>query len=132
MANVTKAKQLEVMTENKVGMLNEVSSVISDVGVNIKHICAYTMGSEATFMILTSDNQKVIEPLKNKGYKVSESEVVVLGLADKTGAIKEASQKLKDAGINLSYIYGTTCDCSCECGLVFTSDNNDKAIEILS
>ena len=107
MTKAAKAKMLEIMTENKVGMLNEVSSVIADSGVNIKNICAYGMDTSATFMIVTDGNEKIADSLKQKGYKVEENEVVVLGLADKIGTLKEASSKLKSAGIDLKYIYGT-------------------------
>ena len=55
-------------------------------------------------------------------------------LPNQIGALKEAADKLKAAGIDLEYIYGTTCscDCDCDCLLVFSSNNNTQAIEVLS
>ena len=77
-------------------------------------------------------HQTAIKSLKNKGYKLEEKDVVMVGLPNKVGVLKDAADKLKDAGIDLAYIYGSTCDCACDCQLIFSSDNDDKAIEILS
>ncbi len=131
MAQVSKTKQLLVVTENRVGMLAEVTSAASGVEVNISAINAYAVGDKAYFRVVTSDNQKVVEELKSKGYEVSEQEVVALKLKDKQGMAKEIAGKLKEANIDLEYIYGTTCESLCECKLIFNSNDNDKAVEIL-
>ncbi|MCQ9208687.1 MAG: hypothetical protein NG712_04840 [Omnitrophica bacterium] len=132
MAKVRLAKQLLAVTENKVGMLVEVCSDISGAGVNIQAINAYSIGDKANFRLLTDNNQRANELLTAKGYQVSEQEVVLVELPNKVSVLKEAADKLKSAGINLEYIYGTTCSAGCECLLVFASDNNAKAKELLS
>jgi len=133
MAKCVKAKELLVTTQDKAGMLAEVSEVMASNGVNITAICAYAMEGKAIFMMLTSDNQKAKKAAESKGWRTEEKEVVVLNLADKVGAAKEIADKLKAKNISLSYCYGTTCSCApdCACRLVLKSDNSDAIISAL-
>ncbi|MBL7084753.1 MAG: hypothetical protein ISS43_01410 [Candidatus Omnitrophica bacterium] len=131
MAKVKLGKQLLAATENKVGMLAEVCSVVSATGVNIQAINAYAVGNKANFRILTDNNQKTKEVLEAKGYQVSEQDVVMVELPNQVGVLKETADKLKATGIDLEYIYGTTCNCGCDCLLVFSSNDNAGAQEAL-
>ena len=128
-----KAGQLIVTTEDKSGMLSEVSQTIAEAGVNIEAITAYGCEGKARFYIITSENQKVIPALKAKGWQVEEDEVVRIDLEDKAGALSQVGAKLKSEGINLSYCYGTVCKCGCECAcqLILKAEDNDKAIKAL-
>ena len=131
MAKVKLAKQLLVVTGNKVGMLAEVSSTVSGAGINIQAINAYAAGEQANFRLITDNNQKAEDILNSQGYQVSEQEVVIAELPNKVGVLKTTADKLKMAGIDLEYIYGTTCSGGCDCLLVFASNNNAQAKKIL-
>jgi len=131
MAKVKLGKQLLAICENKIGMLADVCIEVSAVGVNIQAICAYAMENKARFMLVTDNNQKAKEALQAKGYEISEQEVVMLELPNRAGVLKEAADKLKAKGIDLQYIYGTTCSSERDCLLVLASNNNAQAIEVL-
>lgn len=131
MAKVNPGKQLLAITENRVGMLAEVSSAVSEANVNILAISAYVIEAKAYFRVITDNNQKAKEALEAKGYQLSEQEVVMMELPNRVGVLKEAADKIKAAGIDLQYIYGTTCSGGCDCLLIFTSDNNARALEVL-
>ena len=124
--------ELSFMAPDKVGLLNEISTDLASAGVNVVTVCAYTMEGNANFMMLTSDNAKATELLKGKGYEVKETEVVLYDLVNKVGAISEMTKKLADAGVNMDYFYGTTGAADAPALLVFRSDNNAKAVEVLS
>ena len=133
MAKCAKAKELIVTTEDKAGMLAEITSVISEQGVNISALCAYGMEGKAVFMILTSDIKKARSAVEAKGWKADEKDVVVLDLPDNVGAAKKISDRLKAKNVNLKYCYGTTCVCSADCAsrLVLASDDNDAILAAL-
>ncbi|MBL7198218.1 MAG: ACT domain-containing protein [Candidatus Omnitrophica bacterium] len=133
MAKATLAKQLTVETENKVGMLAELTGTIADAGVNITAICAYGMENKAIFMLISSDNNKAKGVLAQKGYKVEEGEVVTVMLEDKVGQAKGIADKIKAAGINLDYLYGTTCGCTDSPALmVIGSKENAKVVSVVN
>lgn len=133
MTKCSKGKELIITTEDKVGMLAEVTSAIAGQGVNISAVCAYSMEGKAIFMLLTSDYKKAKSAAASKGWKAEESDVVVVELPDKVGAAKEIADKLKAKGVNLRYIYGTTCTCSpdCACKLVLKAENSDALVSAL-
>jgi len=131
-AKVTVVKELLAQTENKVGMLAEVSSVISAAGINIQAINAYGAGNTASFRLLVDNVDRAKETLEAKGYKVSAQDVVTIELPNQIGVLKETAEKLKVAGIDLEYIYGTTCSGTCDCLIVLNSNNNVKAQELLA
>lgn len=134
MTKCTKEKELIITTDDKPGMLSEVTSVVTALDVNITAICAYGMEGKAIFYLLTSDNAKIKQTVKSKGWKVEETDVAVIDLEDKVGAAKEIAAKLKAKNVNLSYCYGTTCtSCApnCACRMVLKASNVDAIISAL-
>ena len=133
MAQAKLAKELVVSADNKVGMLADVSGLIADAGINISAISAYAMGEKAIFRIVTSDNDKAENILISKGFKVDECEIVAVNLPDKIGQAKEISDKIKLAGINLDYIYGSTCGCAdTQALMVIGSKENQKVVAAIN
>ena len=120
MAKASIMKELVMKTQNKVGMMAEVTEAIAKNGANITAVSAFGMGKDAIFRIITSDNAKAMSAIKAKNLHASEENVVVVELENKVGRGSDMAKKLKDAGIDIAYIYGSTCgDPGCTCRLVF-------------
>ena len=130
MAKATKVNQLIVETPDEVGMMAKLCSAISDAGVNIKALCAYSQEGKGHFMLLTEDNSKAEQALKSGGFTVSQEEVVAIELENEMGAAKKMTQKMADAGVNLKYCYGSTGNGTMAL-LVFNSNDNEKALKAL-
>lgn len=131
MATAKSVKELIVKTSNTIGMLEAVTEAISKSGANITALHAFGVDKDAVFRITTSDNPKAIGAIKEKNLEVSERDVVAVDLDNNPGAAAEMGKKLKEAGIDIKYIYGSTCGCSCACTIVFNSSDNKKALNIL-
>lgn len=132
MSNARTEKELNFMVPDKVGLLNEISKSLANAGVNIVSLTAYEMDGNANFMMVASDSTKAKEVLESKGYKADMNEVVLYELENKVGAMTTMTDKLTAAGINMRYLYGTTGTPDTPALLVFASDNNAKAIEVLN
>lgn len=134
MAKASPVKELTVKTLNKVGMMAEVTDAISKSGINITALNAFGVDINAIFRIITSDNAKAIKELKAKQFEVSEKDAVKVELADEVGAAAKIGSKLRAAGIDIKYIYGTVCGCGseCSCAIIFNSSDNKKAVEVLN
>lgn len=125
-------RELAFMAQDKAGLLNEISAELANAGVNIITVCAYSMEGNAHFMMVTSDNAKAAEVLKGKEYEVKDYEIVLYDLVNKVGAVADMTKKLADAGINMDYLYGTTGSADTPALMVLRSNNNAKAVELLS
>ncbi len=132
MPNARLGRELSFSAPDKVGLLNGISTELANAGVNVVTVCAYSMEGNANFMMVTSDNAKATEVLKAKEHEVKENEVVLYDLENKVGAIAGMTKKLADAEVNMDYFYGTTGTPEAAALLVFSSNNNAKAVEVLN
>lgn len=134
MAKATIVKELIVKTPNKVGMMAEVAGAVAKSGANITAVNAFGLEKDAMFRIVTSNNAAVINALKSKNIEASEKDAVRLELADEVGAAAALGLRLKEANIDIKYVYGTVCGCGskCPCIIVFNTSDNKKAIETLN
>lgn len=132
MARASVIKELMVKTQNKVGMLAEVTSAIASSGVNIIALNAFGIEKDAIFRIITSDSAKAKNAIKTENFEVSERDAVSVELENKPGAAADMGRKLKEANIDISYIYGSTCDCGGPSIIIFNCNNNKGAVEILN
>jgi hypothetical protein len=131
MAKVKKTKEILVTTENKVGMLKELSSLVSRSGANITAICAYGEAEKASFMLVADDSQKAVQAIKGKGYSAEEKDVLEVRLDNKVGELEKMSGQIAQAGIDINYIYGTVTEKNAPATLIMSSKDDGKVLEIL-
>lgn len=124
-------KEIVVKTENKVGMMEKVCAAIAAKGANITALHAFGIDKEAIFRIVTNDNVKAVASLKAENFDVSEKDVVLVMLENKSGAAAGIGKKLREANIDIKYIYGSACDCGGPCNIIFNSSDNKKAVKVL-
>jgi len=82
-----KSRELLVKTENRVGALANLSGIIGSSGVNIRAISAWSVGNDAFFRLITSDNLKTKNTLKDNGYSYEENDVIIVELPDNVGEL---------------------------------------------
>ena len=127
-----KSKEIILKADNKVGELEEIAGAIKDNGINIRAISAWIFEDKAYFRLVVSDHDKAKEILQDFG-GVSEKEVVIVDMPDEVGQLFLLASKLKDNNIDLSYLYGTTSESGGKPAIiVFSSDNNEKALKVIS
>lgn len=127
---VVKGEEILLITENKIGRLEEVTKLISRARVNIRAVAACVYEGEVHIRLITSDNAKAKESLKTIG-KVEPKEVIIVELPDEVGQLNSLAAKLKVANIDLRHLYGTTFKSGQPATIVFSSNNNDRALEII-
>jgi hypothetical protein len=126
-----KGEELILTVENKVGRLEEITTLLKDNGINLRGIAAYVMDTKAIFRLITSDNSKAKEILKSLGV-LAAKDVVIVDMLDEVGQLSLIAAKLKAAGLDLTHIYGTTSKPHQSAIVVFASTDNNKALEIIA
>lgn len=123
-------KEIVVTVVNKIGVLADISQLLADHGINIIAVLGYAAGNnEAKITLVTEDNLRASEALRKKNYtSIKESEVVIVELENKAGALKNVTAKLAAGNIDIKYIYGTTCACGGPSMIVFSTSDNEKAL----
>ena len=129
---VNLGKELIVTTDNKVGVLANISRILADHGLNIEGVAGYALEKTAKLMIVADDALRAKDAIVKGGYKnTKENEVVVLDLQNKPGALKGVTAKLAADNIDIRYMYGTTCPAGCPARLIFATTQNEKAVVAL-
>jgi hypothetical protein len=131
METISSGMQIRLVTEDRIGAIADLADSISGSGFNIEGISVSTSGGKAFFCLVTDSNSKVRRLLEEKGYGPEEEEVLILSLENRPGALLKVAQKLRDEGIDVKSLYGTTSGEGNRTTLVLSSDKNEKAIEVL-
>ena len=130
--SVELGEELIITTINKVGLLADISMMLASEGINIEAAVGYEIGKMAVLMLVTNANLKIVDELKKKRYKsVKESEVVLVDLEDKPGALKVVTTELKSAKIDIKHLYVTTSAGGWSRMVIQTSDN-ENAMAVLN
>ena len=128
MTSATVSKQLIITVNNKVGTLAEVTSVVSNVGINLIAVCAYAVDNKGVIIFVTEDNNQAKKLLKEKKYDVREEEVILLTLDNKPGELQKITAKISKAGIDLTLIYGSVEQKGKTSRIILVSENNNAAL----
>ena len=121
-------KEILIRTENKVGVLADISTMLADHGINIDAVVGYGEGGKAEIMLIADDSRRAIDTLKAANYDTQEREVIVLNLENKPGALKSVSSALAAENIDINYVYGTTCAAGCPARIVMSTNDDQKAL----
>jgi hypothetical protein len=130
MAKAMKMKQLSFSLPNKIGLLSELSSFLTAAKINIEAICAYGMGDEGYFMIVTDNNAKAKKVISQMGAEVKVEEVIAVEMPNKVGQLRQAAKQISDAGVDVHYVYGSPV--KGKMTVIFKTADDKKAIKALT
>jgi hypothetical protein len=130
MTKARKLKQLSFTLPDRIGLLSEVAAFITAAKINIEAICAYGMGEEGYFMIVTDNNAKAKKVLSHMGAEVKTEDVIAVEVPNKVGQLQQAARKISDAGVAISYVYGSPV--KQKMTLIFKTANDKKALKALA
>ncbi|MBU2102457.1 MAG: ACT domain-containing protein [Candidatus Omnitrophota bacterium] len=125
-----KGEEIVLVTTNRIGVLFDVSAALAGAGINIRALNAYSAAVSAQVRVVTSDTARTKDVLRSLG-EVMSREAVIVEVADQIGQLKILTERLKGAGIDITHIYGTASQPQVSAIIVFSSNDNDKALSIL-
>ena len=128
-----KRKQITAYLPNKPGALSKVARAMAAAKVNIDGISVAESTDTGVVRMVVDKAAACQKALAKAGIGCTAQSVEVVPLADKPGSLAAVTTKLAKAGVNINYIYGTTCKCGCdcECNLVISASNLKKVKSLL-
>ncbi|PIQ86523.1 MAG: hypothetical protein COV74_04350 [Candidatus Omnitrophica bacterium CG11_big_fil_rev_8_21_14_0_20_45_26] len=129
--NVKLGKELVVMSKNKVGVLSQVASALADHGINITAISAQSAGGVGLMNFVVDDHLRASDLLRKKKFQVHDSEIILLEVQDKPGALKRLTKRLAAKKIDILNVYGSAPATYGPCTLVLSTDHNQHALVTL-
>ncbi len=98
-------RQISVFLENKIGRLAEITQVLGDKGINIRALAIVDTTEFGILRMIVDKPEKAYEALEEKGFTVSQTEVIAVEVGDKPGGLAGVMAILGKADINVEYLY---------------------------
>lgn len=98
-------KQISVSLDNIPGALSLVSEILGNEGVNIRAISVADTADISTVRFVVDEPSKAINILNTNGYSVKETDVIAVETPDHPGGLNAVLKPLKEAKINVHYLY---------------------------
>jgi hypothetical protein len=131
MAKAENTKLLSFSMKDRPGLLSEVTTALASAKVNITAICAYAWDDTAYFDMTVDGAAKARKALAGLKLGIEEEDVITMQMPNKVGQLQKAAKVIADAGINITYLYGTTSAGRTSTVLLSTSDNR-KALRLIN
>ena len=125
-------KQLSIFLENRPGGMAKVCGTLAEAGINILALSIHDTVDHAIIRLLADRPVKALLILEQLGLYILESDVVVLDLDNRAGALAEVARKLARADINIEYAYCSANETQGTGCLILRADEPDRTLELLS
>lgn len=124
-------KQFSVFLVNKPGVLAQVTKVIAQAKINIQAMTMADSSEHGVLRLVGEDADKLRRALASLNLPTTETDVLMVTMANRTGALADVCQKLAGAHINIGYAYCTTGASGGKTKGIFKVADNQKAMRIL-
>ncbi len=131
MAKAVKKNLISFDMKDRPGLLSEVTAALAQAKVNITAICAYAWDNTAYFDMTTDSNAKTKKALAKLKLKCEEENVLSVEMPNRVGELRKVAKIIADAGINITYMYGTSSAGKTSTAIISTSDNS-KAMRLIN
>lgn len=126
-----KVKQISVFLENKSGRLADVTRVLADNDINIRALSIADTNDFGILRLIVNSPEKAWKVLKEKGFTVSETEIIAVRIPDRPGGLAGILNILEQNRINIEYMYAFVGKSGTDAVVVIRIENIDRAIELL-
>jgi len=124
-------KQISVELINQPGEMSKVSDLLGEEGINIRAICASPEKEKSIIRFVVDNPDKTLDILKSQGYQLAVEQVIAVETPDHPGGLNALLKPLKEAKINVSYLYPCIGRFHDNAVLIIGVDKVEEAIEIL-
>jgi len=127
-----KVEQIAIFLENKFGRLAEITSVLAENGINIRAMSLADTTDFGILRLIVNDTEKAIKVLKENAFTANKTDVVVVEVTDTPGELANVLNIIKNAKINIEYMYAFSQKNGKRGLIIFRFDELDAAIETLT
>ncbi len=126
-----KLKQISIFIENSPGRLYSVTKMLGDAGINLRALSLVDKGEFGILRLLVSNMARTRRIIMEKHFPAQVDDVVVAAITDKPGSLAKVLKLIRDAGLNVVYMYAFNGFTTEKAVMIFHFSNNDRAIEVL-
>lgn len=126
-----KTEQLSVFLENRAGRLSDVIQALAAGGINILALSLTDTSDFGILRLVTSDQDKGRQILKDRGFTVGVTSVVSVEVPNKPGGLDSVLALVSPHGINVEYMYACAGNGRDRAVMIFRFDKVEEAMKLL-
>ena len=124
-------KQVSVFVENESGNMADVLGVLGKNNIDISALSIADKTDFGVLRLIVSDPEKAVSILREEGMIVKLTDVIAIGIEDKSGSLAKALDVLKNADIAIEYLYAFIGKSEFGALVIIRADKPEEAIEVL-
>lgn len=124
-------EQISIFLENKSGRLAEVTKILGDNQIDISALSIADTTDFGILRLIVNNPAKAVNVLKEKGFTVSSTSVIAIGIQDRPGGLSRALEILDQGKIGIEYMYAFVGKAEAEAMVLLGVDDSTKAVEVL-
>ena len=124
-------KQISIVLDNMPGAMSHVSELLGREGVNIRAISVADTSDISTVRFVVDDPVKALNLLQANKFSTKETDVLAVETPDHPGGLNAVLKPLKEAGINVHYLYPHLGRAGGQAVVILGIDKIEKAQKIL-
>ncbi len=125
-------KQISIFIPNKKGSLSQLTDILIEHNIDIRAIAVFDTAEFGILRIVVDDPDRAVEILNREGIVAKVSKVIAVEPEDKPGSLNQIFSILRDADINIDYIYSFIMRKKEMPYIVLKVDQQEKAVEELT
>jgi hypothetical protein len=123
--------QISIILDNVPGALSNVSEILGREGVNIRAISVADTSDMSTVRFVVDDPVKALNILNGRGFRTKETDVLAVETPDHPGGMNAVLRPLREAGINVHYLYPHLGRASGQAIVILGVDRTEDAQKVL-
>ena len=123
--------QIAVFLENRAGRLLSLSKALSDAKIDLVSLNIADTSDFGIVRMITSDNEKAMQALKEAGFVVKENELIGIEVDDVPGGLTKVLEGLASSDIDIEYLYSYAKSNSAKATILVKAADLEKANKIL-
>ncbi|MBQ7444988.1 MAG: ACT domain-containing protein [Clostridia bacterium] len=125
-------RQISVFLANQSGRLAEVTKILADNGIDIIALSIADTASYGALRMITDDNDRAIEVLKEGGFVSKINHVLGIEIPNEPGALSKVLSAFDENGISVEYIYAFVGKSGTNARVIIRVNDNEHGTEVLS
>ncbi|HBC56248.1 MAG TPA: hypothetical protein DCZ03_03710 [Gammaproteobacteria bacterium] len=95
-------KQISVVSEDKPGVVAQISEVLAHHHININSLDAETFGQWAVTLVTVDKYDEAVRALRSEtNFRILTEDVILVRIEDRPGALAKLARLFRDQGINI-------------------------------
>ena len=123
-------KEIVIVSEDRPGVIAEISEALAEADVNIETLAAETVGGSAVTILTVDRYDEALRAIARTSFHAISEDAIVVQLDDKPGELARITRRFKDAQINLSSIRIVRRDAG-KCVVAIATPRTKEAVDLV-